>query len=302
MNKGRCGQCGDTWSDPSPRPNDEGGLYGTGIIVANYTQEDVIDVQIQITTNHGGFLEFRLCADKTSADELTTDECLDKNLLEFEDGSTRYILGISDGQPTTVNLKVRLPAGVSCQYCVLQMWWKTNINNNGCIGCGDQEEYKNCADIAIASNEDSTTTTIESTVSIPTTPPDTEPNSSTSSSELPTTTVEPELPTIPIDSPSNTTETYSTSTETITHDLPTTTSDASALSTASTTVSTEGSSTGETSSAVTNNNTSTEQPTTTVAPQSPNNTTLYIVAGVLGALLLLVLIIGLIFLLVKAKK
>jgi len=56
-----------------------------------------------------------------------------------------------------VDLRVLLPVGVSCSYCVLKMWWKTDLNNNECgeIGCCDQEEYKNCADIAIASNGDS---------------------------------------------------------------------------------------------------------------------------------------------------
>ena len=152
MNQGRCGECGDNWATARPRPNDEGGLYGKGIIAANYTQGQVIDVQVILKANHGGFLEFRLCANKTSINELSTDECFDKNLLQLEDGTTRYIVGLA-GPATTVNLKVRLPFGVSCQHCVLQMWWKTNSNNNGCgeIGCGNQEQYKNCADVAIMS-------------------------------------------------------------------------------------------------------------------------------------------------------
>lgn len=28
VNQGRCGECGDEWSLPRPRDNDEGGLYG----------------------------------------------------------------------------------------------------------------------------------------------------------------------------------------------------------------------------------------------------------------------------------
>ena len=185
MNQGRCGECGDNWATPRPRPNEEGGKFGLGIIAANYTQGQVIDVQITITMNHGGFFEFRLCADKTSANQLSTDECFDKNLLEFENGSTRYILGAGPGGPNgPVNLRLRLPAGVSCQYCVLQWWWKTASNQNYCgnnVGCGKQEQYKNCADIAIASNGQSpsstlstttasTTTTQEITAQPPTTP------------------------------------------------------------------------------------------------------------------------------------
>ena len=41
VNKGRCGECGDMWSIPRPRPNDEGGLYGTGLIARNYTAGEV---------------------------------------------------------------------------------------------------------------------------------------------------------------------------------------------------------------------------------------------------------------------
>jgi hypothetical protein len=82
-----------------------------------------------------------------------TQECLDQTKLKFADGTDRFILGYDDkGEPGKVDLKVILPAGVTCQYCVLQWWWKSNINNNGCgldAGCGEQEQYRNCADIAI---------------------------------------------------------------------------------------------------------------------------------------------------------
>lgn len=41
VNQGRCGECGDEWSLPRPRSNDEGGLYGTGIIGKTYKQGSV---------------------------------------------------------------------------------------------------------------------------------------------------------------------------------------------------------------------------------------------------------------------
>ena len=41
VNHGSCGECGDEWSLPRPRPNDEGGRYGTGIIGRNYTEGQV---------------------------------------------------------------------------------------------------------------------------------------------------------------------------------------------------------------------------------------------------------------------
>lgn len=44
VNQGRCGECGDIWSDPRPRPNDEGGLYGTGTIGKVYQQAQVSEM------------------------------------------------------------------------------------------------------------------------------------------------------------------------------------------------------------------------------------------------------------------
>ena len=41
MNKGRCGECGDPWDLPRPRPNESGGTFGTGIISRAYRQADV---------------------------------------------------------------------------------------------------------------------------------------------------------------------------------------------------------------------------------------------------------------------
>ncbi|GFS93653.1 chitin-binding type-4 domain-containing protein, partial [Nephila pilipes] len=35
-NGGKCGVCGDAWHLPKPRPNEDGGVYGRGIIVRNY--------------------------------------------------------------------------------------------------------------------------------------------------------------------------------------------------------------------------------------------------------------------------
>ena len=50
VSQDRCGECGDNWSDPRPRANDEGGKYGKGIIAATYSQAQVINVQIQSIT------------------------------------------------------------------------------------------------------------------------------------------------------------------------------------------------------------------------------------------------------------
>ena len=108
INQGRCGECGDTYSTPRPRLNDEGGDYGTGIIAQTYTEGSVsrslhsepelcrnlwihifqqwqaVRTVVNITANHLGYFEFRLCP-KQSAEELVTQECLDRYPLEVID-------------------------------------------------------------------------------------------------------------------------------------------------------------------------------------------------------------------------
>lgn len=40
-NKGKCGICGDDYRDSKPRSQEDGGTYGRGIIVRNYTRGQV---------------------------------------------------------------------------------------------------------------------------------------------------------------------------------------------------------------------------------------------------------------------
>jgi len=153
VNNGRCGECGDTWSLPRPRANDEGGTYGRGIISQNYKMGSYVRMSVLITANHMGYFEFRLCTEKQSINQLVTQECLDKNLLRLADGTTRYYL--PDSRVGYRDLLVKLPNGVTCEYCVVQ-WtyvagnnWGTCSNGTGAVGCGPQESYRNCADVTI---------------------------------------------------------------------------------------------------------------------------------------------------------
>ncbi|EFX65039.1 hypothetical protein DAPPUDRAFT_65736 [Daphnia pulex] len=152
INKGRCGECGDEWSLPRPRPNDEGGQYGTGIKGKTYYQGSVIDITVNISSNHKGYFEFRLCP-KSSASELVTQECLNANLLKMADDTTRFYLPSQESKPYSP--RVKLPAGLICENCVLQ-WlynagnsWGVCANGTGALGCGNQETFVNCADISI---------------------------------------------------------------------------------------------------------------------------------------------------------
>ena len=112
------------WSIPRPRQNDEGGRYGTGIIGRNYTEGQQVQVHVVLTAGHLGYFEFRLCP-KSSAEELVTQECLDQNLLELEDGSTRYPI-LSEAAVDYFPV-IQLPAGITCDHCVIQWWYTTGM-------------------------------------------------------------------------------------------------------------------------------------------------------------------------------
>ncbi|MPC86955.1 hypothetical protein E2C01_081800 [Portunus trituberculatus] len=73
VNGGKCGICGDSWEE-DPRPHEApNGLYATGTITKQYTQGQVFTLAANITTNHRGHFEVRICPDpKVEA----TEECL----------------------------------------------------------------------------------------------------------------------------------------------------------------------------------------------------------------------------------
>lgn len=54
QNHGLCGECGDAWDMPEPRPNEYGGKYGRGVIVKKYDPNTVITIRIEITAYHYG--------------------------------------------------------------------------------------------------------------------------------------------------------------------------------------------------------------------------------------------------------
>ncbi|KAG7200447.1 hypothetical protein KM043_016050 [Ampulex compressa] len=154
-NKGKCGICGDAWDAQTPRAHETGGKFGNGVIVRRYRTGSVIPVRVELTANHRGHFEFRTCA-MTYRDQEVTQECLDKYVLRAENGSTQYYPGpgnkIFEG-------RFKLPDDLTCSQCVFQ-WryfaannWGDCGNGTGAVGCGPQEEFRACADIAIGDNE-----------------------------------------------------------------------------------------------------------------------------------------------------
>ncbi|XP_052083767.1 uncharacterized protein LOC127721133 [Mytilus californianus] len=150
INKGQCGVCGDPY-DAVSRQNEPGGKYANGIIVRRYRQHrKFINVTLDITSNIGGHFEFRLCP-HNNVTKVVTQECLDRNRLTIEGHGLKFI-------PTDerkYKLALLMPDDVTCKQCVLQWKWRGAYNWGRCddgyqdVGCGNQEEYYNCADIAI---------------------------------------------------------------------------------------------------------------------------------------------------------
>lgn len=149
----RCGLCGDPYDAAQPRAHERGGIYDSNIIVGTYDEGSLITITVEITAHHLGYWEFKLCPDADEPDQA----CFDANLLELEDGGTKYYP--NEGS-TKYHVNYILPKGITCEICVLQ-WRYTCGNNwgfcsNGTegLGCGDQETFGACSDISIVGDPD----------------------------------------------------------------------------------------------------------------------------------------------------
>ncbi|KAH8292653.1 hypothetical protein KR044_003359, partial [Drosophila immigrans] len=159
LNHGKCGECGDAWDLPKPRPHENGGQWGQGIVVRSYLPNSEIAIRVELTASHMGYFEFRLCP-KPSAKQ----SCFDANLLQIISGSpslhtptdldTRFY---PRNGSRIYEIKAQLP-GMLCNQCVLQ-WryiagnnWGMCVDGNSAVGCGPQEEFRSCADIAITTD------------------------------------------------------------------------------------------------------------------------------------------------------
>ncbi|XP_037091408.1 uncharacterized protein LOC119111708 [Pollicipes pollicipes] len=155
---GKCGICGDPYDEPEPRTHEIGGPYYKGYLVRNYTVGSEIEVTVQITANHLGFFQFKMCP-VTGFQTEATQECLDNHLLRLAGSdSTEYHI-TDEVRPFTV--KLQLPAGLECEHCVFQ-WryhggndWGECPDGTGKMGCGAQEEFYGCADVSVRKSADS---------------------------------------------------------------------------------------------------------------------------------------------------
>ncbi|XP_021378831.1 cell wall protein DAN4-like [Mizuhopecten yessoensis] len=220
---GKCGMCGDPYDQPAPRDNEAGGKYATGTISKYYTAGSTIDITVRITMNHLGFFEFRLC-ENNDVTKTITKKCLKHLLVNPETGETKRYFGDRTGDIVT---RVKLPKNVTCSQCVLQWRYKTGNSwgtddQGSCLGCGPQEEFYGCSDIAISSsgvtNEASTpkTSTLLTTSSTAST-------TKTTAAPTESTTDSNKTTTVPTESTTGTTTTTTVPTESTTDTTTTTT-------------------------------------------------------------------------------
>ncbi|CAK1555527.1 unnamed protein product [Leptosia nina] len=132
-----------------PRTHELGGTYGKGTVVANYASGQILEATVEITAFHKGYWSFKICPEPTIE---TSQRCFDKYPLQLEDGGIFYY----PPKGGTFTTRYRLPDGLSCDHCILQ-WryiagnnWGRCDNGTEAVGCGNQETFGACSDIAIS--------------------------------------------------------------------------------------------------------------------------------------------------------
>lgn len=155
----KCGVCGDNHDKKQPRLHEGGGKYGNGIIGRRYAMGQNITLNVELTTNHWGYFEMKLCP-LNHRGKVATQRCMDRHPLALADDPNQYKFYIPEGSKKSEHFQytVSLPAGLTCQQCVVQWTYTTGNTWGKCdngtevVGCGPQETFRNCADVQIFSN------------------------------------------------------------------------------------------------------------------------------------------------------
>ena len=80
QNGGKCGICGDAWDEASPRKGEGGGKFGRGVIVRRFRPGETIKISVDITANHQGYFQFRVCPHNKPGWP-ASQACLDRYVL-----------------------------------------------------------------------------------------------------------------------------------------------------------------------------------------------------------------------------
>ena len=83
-------------------------------------------MEIDLTTNHWGYFELKLCP-VNNKNRIVTQECLDEFPLYLSDdpASSKYNIPGHVGKKAVLKYEVNLPKGVTCNQCVIQWTYKT---------------------------------------------------------------------------------------------------------------------------------------------------------------------------------
>ena len=73
---GKCGICGDAFDEAIREHEAPNGKYANGIIVREYDEGDIIDISIDVTSNHKGYFVFKMCANDNIMQD-PDQECFD---------------------------------------------------------------------------------------------------------------------------------------------------------------------------------------------------------------------------------
>lgn len=160
-----------------------------------YKAGQPIIVRVELTANHRGYFEFKLCPNNAPK-QVASQSCLDKYVLrrvKTKDADetfheTRFYPGLEN---KVYEMRYSLPQGLTCSQCVMQ-WkyiagnnWGTCGNGTEAVGCGPQEEFRACADISVSDKDGTVDTSPYPTpITIPTTTTSTE---SVETNEIPDT-------------------------------------------------------------------------------------------------------------------
>ncbi|CAF5109194.1 unnamed protein product, partial [Rotaria sp. Silwood1] len=153
---GKCGICGEPYNQANKLFEKGGSMY-KGTSVKTYNQGQQFSVKVNLTANHMGYFEFRLCNVDSTPNSDATQDCLDRRILKIANSDlTKYSITSAMGNSQII-VNLQLPVDVSCQHCVFQ--WKYTAGNSwgtdpvtGQQGLGlgtENETFMGCADITI---------------------------------------------------------------------------------------------------------------------------------------------------------
>lgn len=149
---GKCGLCGDKYSDAMPRPHELGGKYGVGDIMGTYTRGSTMVVHVKVVSNHMGHFTFAIC---NVDQEEESDACFERHKLYLASGEE--IFRVPRGIIGVFKIPLKIPSDLKCNHCVLQWTYRAANNWGECpdgpakVGCGPQEHFRGCSDIKIVS-------------------------------------------------------------------------------------------------------------------------------------------------------